>query len=178
MQKHRQPSRLVAAICFLGVLSVFSIVSAQNTTFDELNQQSPMTEPRVLITVHLTLPNNRAIMVSQFDGEMITTGRADNILGIIPHVLDNGSVSLDFYHVTRITELNMAITEELIGLGSIEMDGTRSRSAPVDTISKIQVMSVTKARKFKPFRAGCCVTCDGETTCGVCVEVWCGTCGC
>jgi hypothetical protein len=176
MQKYRQPPRMVVSISLLATFSLFSFVCAQ--TRPDSNQQIAPVGSHKLITVRLRLSNDREITVSQYDDEMITIARAGEMFGITPHVLDNGSVGVDFFDVARITTLNAGVGEKITSIGSMELNDTLPQSTPTDLISQIQVMRVSEVvKKYRPMnKSFCCITCDGLQTCGSSVEMSCGSC--
>lgn len=179
MQK-RRTCRHAAMISLLVVLTLFSFVSAQNKASSNSGQQPVITESPNLITLHLKLSNNRTITVTQYDGEMITTGPANDLLGITPRLLDTGSVALDFFHITEFTKAGLVVGKNVANIGSMELNNNLPQSTPINRIFSIELVNISKGGKDVEMnlRDYCCVTCNNEQTCARCVEMYCGQCGC
>jgi len=184
MQKHRQALRRAALISPLVLFALFSFALAHKKAFDS-KQQIAIPKSDREITISLKMTDNRVITISQYDGEMIRTGpKGGEMLGIIPRILDNGSVTLDFFRVTKIIKRNAAIGEAITSIGSMELNTTLPQSTPINLISSIQLISISKSAEVSGVRAyslqqcPCCVTCGGEESCGLSVQLDCGSCRC
>lgn len=70
------------------------------------------------ITISLMMSDNRAITVSQYDGEMIKTGPRGKKFGITPRMKYDGSIALEFFGVTRIIRRNAVVGEAITGIGA------------------------------------------------------------
>jgi hypothetical protein len=184
MLKPRRALRRTVVISLLVLFALFSLGLAQKRTFNS-NQQVIILASDRIITISLKMSDNRVITVSQYDGQMIRTGpKGGEMLGITPRILDNGSVTLDFSRITKIIRRNAVVGEAITSVGSMELNSDLPQYTPISLISTIQLMSILKEvneTRVGIYRLGqcpCCVTCDGEETCGMSVELSCGKCTC
>jgi len=178
-----RPLRTAALVSPFLLFALFSFALARDfpiTSGSDLTQARSHRE----ITIKLTLPNERTITVSQYDGQMIRTGReGEEIIGIMPRVLEDGSVALEFFRIWKIMRRNSVIGESVASAGSITFDGTTPQAAPIDRVSTVQLISVSKPSEMRITdseygQCPCCVTCNGEETCGLAVNLQCGSCRC
>lgn len=188
MEKIWRSSRRAAFVSPFVLFCLLTLALAPKGESDS-NQQPIKTSTR-LVTISLTTADNRVILASQHEGEMITTGPDEgDKLGITPHILNNGSVVLEFFCVTRFMKKNGVVGGTTVGVGSLELDSTLPQAIPVNLNSRIQLSSIqlidqlkaTEDSDVRIFRAEpcpCCVSCGGFQTCGAGVILSCGNCSC
>lgn len=181
MQQRRQAVRTAALVSPLVLLALFSFAPAQDIAFASKQQTAILASDKE-ITISLKMSDDRVIIVSQYVGEMIRTGpKEGDVLGIIPRIQDDGSIKLDFFRVAKIIKRDEVVGEAITSVGSMELNTTLPQSTPINLISSIQLVSISKLAEESDVRrnsqqAGCCVTCGGEQTCGLSVQVECGSC--
>lgn len=161
---------------------LLSFALAEKKTADPSQHLAAQTLPG-LITVRLRMSDGRIVLASQHDNGMITTEvpRGEK-LGITPHVISNGVVTIDF---SRIIKAEAMGGRTIVGLGSIQLNSALPRATPLDSVSSIELIGISKV-EATPLSTGfglgvpcpCCVTCGGYETCGVNVTLSCGSCIC
>src|SRR6185369_5995491 len=129
----KKPSQAVRRTVFATPLILFCFLSIALASQRVLDSKHPPAHGSdTLITIRLIMADGRVILASQRSGEMITTGPHDGEnLGIIPHVLDSGAVTLDFYRVTKILKRGAVVGGTTTGIGSMELISTLGQVAPV-----------------------------------------------
>ena len=186
--KHRQGIHRKVATSLLLMSGFLCFVSAQDKAL-ALKEQPAVPAPGKMITITMRMSNNRIATVSQFDKEMIRIEREGQIFGIIPRLLDkwgnasNASVELEFFQIIKTNKDGGIINERVTSIERIELNDNTPQATPVNQISSVQLVSVSDDARApvvgmsNPTRLfWCCITCGGETTCGACVEVYCGSC--
>lgn len=169
----------ILLFCFLSVALASRDLSTSK-------QHSPTQTSNGVITFRLTMSDGRFIQVSQRDGEMMTTGpHGGEKLGITPHILDNGSVGLDFFRVTKILKKGVVVGGSAAGIGSMELSSAHPQMAPIDLVYSVELVGVSRVERGSDVRIDrgpdpcpCCVTCGGYETCGDGVVLSCGSCTC
>lgn len=184
-------------ISILMLFCLFSIGSAERGSSDS---DRPLLQPTSdrLITIRLTMSNGQVIQVSQYDSKMIITGPVGGEkIGITPHILENSRVALDFSHVTKSIDGSES-GRTIVSIGSMELNSALPRATPVSLISSIELIGISTMSEGAAVRVGfwqntsskqkhppklreecpCCVTCGGNQTCGVNVQMSCGSCNC
>jgi hypothetical protein len=182
MQKRRFPLYRTGLISPLILLTLCSFALAHKI-IPASNQQIAMPASNKEITISLKMADKRMITVSEYEGEMIRTGQKEGkMLGITPWLLNDGSVKLDFFEIIKIKKNEVIIGESITSLGSMKLNGSFPQSTSISQISTIQLVAVAKAKEGAEARlyvsCPCCVTCNGETTCGISVQLDCGSCNC
>jgi hypothetical protein len=183
MKKAYDALRRAAVISPLVLFCFLSLALASKNAPDSKYHSS--TQPSdSRITIRLTMSDGQVIMVSKRENEMITTGPSGGEkLGITPRVLDDGGIALDFSRVANITKNGAVIGASITGIGSIELNSARPQAIPINLISSIELIGISKETgESRIMRAGtpcpCCVTCGGSETCGDGVVLSCGSCQC
>lgn len=184
MQQRRQILRTAALVSPLVLFALLTLSLAHERGFDVKEQISVLASDRV-ITITLIMPDNRAITVSQYDGEMIRTGpKEGEVLGITPLILRDGSVALEFFRVTKIIKKNIVVGEAVMSIGNMELNSTLPQPSPINLISSVQLISKSKPPEEDGVsismrsQCPCCVTCGSQECCGLTVEMSCGSCSC
>lgn len=186
MQTARRPLRTTALLSPLVVLALFPFAPAQKIGIDSTQQSSVRASDREIM-IRLRTSDNHVIVASQYDGEMIKTGReGGEMFGITPHILDDGSVTLEFFRINKILNRNVVVGEAVKGVGRVGLDTTVPQSTPIDRIVTVELINISKSARAAGVKINdfglqdcpCCVTCGGETTCGLYVIVSCGSCAC
>jgi hypothetical protein len=182
MHKRFQALRRAAVISPLLMFILLSFAGAQGSVLG-LDGQAAMLTPSKVITIRMVMSDNKEITVSQYDGEMIRTGpKNGEKLGITPRILDNGSVALDFFRVTKITKRDIVVGEAATSIGGIELNSALPQSTPIGLIYSIQLIGISEAAKYPEAETNtvcpCCVTCGDEESCGLSVQMSCGRCKC
>lgn len=184
MMKLYQALRRAVLVSPLVLFCLLSLALAENRISD-LTRDKPAHISDRLIALSLTTYDNRVMTVSQYDGEMITAGAKDQeMLGIIPRIHDDSSITLEFFRVSKIIRKNTIVGEAIDGVGSMELKTMLPQSTPINLISAIELISVSglaEGSKVRPYNlqtCPCCVTCDGWEVCGLSVRMSCGSCSC
>lgn len=184
MKKLGQALRRAVLISPLVLFCLLSLALAEKKASDS-NQHPPKQASDRLITIRLTMSDNRVILVSQYDNEMITTGPQDGEkLGITPSILDSGAVVLDFSRVTKIIKKGAVVGASTTGIGSVELNSTLPQATPISLVSSIELIGISKMMEGTAIRISlreecpCCVSCGGQQTCGAGVNLSCGSCYC
>lgn len=184
MMKLYQALRRAMLVSPLVLFCFLSLALAEKRTLDSTRDTPAYISDRS-IALRLTTYDNRVITVSQYDGEMITTGpKEQEMLGIIPRIHDDSSVTLEFFRVVKIIRKNTIVGDAVTGVGSMELKTTLPQSTSISLISTIELISVSglaEVSKVRPYNnqpCPCCVTCDGWEVCAVSVQMWCGSCSC
>ena len=178
-----QALRRAVLVSPLLLFCLLSLALAENRVSDSIRDTPAHTSDR-LIALSLTTYDNRVMTVSQYDGEMIITGpKEQEMLGIIPHIHDDSSVTLEFFRVAKVIRKNTIVGEAITGIGSMVLNTTLPQSTPISLISAVELISVSglpEVSKVRPYnlQCPCCVTCDGWEVCGLSVQMSCGNCSC
>ena len=132
---------------FIFPLVLFCFLSLALASKNASNSKHPSSAQASdsLVTIRLTMSDGRVILASQRDGEMITTGPQEGEnLGIIPHPDATGAVTLDFFRISKILKKGAVVSGSNIWLASIELNSTFPQAAPLDLISSIELIGVSK----------------------------------
>src|SRR5436853_1325994 len=134
MKKIGQALRRAAFVSPLVFFGLFSLALAQNEKLNSKPHVSLQASDKV-ITITLKMSDNRVITVSQYDGEMVRTGpKEGEKLGITPYILDNGSVALDFFRITKIIRKGVVVGEATMSIGSMELNSPHPQATPISLI--------------------------------------------
>jgi len=179
MQMHGQVLRRAVPTSPLILFMIFSLVYAQNKSSDDLKESTLIAMSKKLITIKLVMPDKRIITAVQVEGDMIVTELENEFLGITPHLANTeSSVILDFFHIPKDANGKAVANENVTSIGTMLLNDDMLQFSPIKAISNIQLIGIRdgKDKNPKPFRTSCCVTCGGQATCALCVEVACGSC--
>ncbi|SRR6266404_2067184 len=186
MQQRPHALRTAALTSPLVLFALLSFVFGEIRSFDSSKQADPRASGRE-ITISLKMADSREITVSQYDGEMIRTGpKGGDMLGITPRLRDDGSITLEFFRVVKIIRKHLIVGEDITSMGSMEVNTTLAQSAPVELVSSVQLLGISRPPEESGVRVEdvgadgcpCCITCDGYETCGMSVQASCGQCKC
>jgi hypothetical protein len=184
MQNCRKCLYRAIVISPLILFVLYSLAFAHKRPLNPDPQIVPTARGDQEITLSIRTSDDRIVTVSQYPGEMIRTGpRGGEMLGITPFLMDDGSVRLEFSQINKIIKRKAIIGESITSLGSMELHSSLPMSPRLNRISTIQLVQVSKSmeQSVTPQNGGecpCCVTCDGEETCGISVQASCGSCRC
>src|ERR1051325_10992479 len=99
MQKARRPLSGTALLSPLVIYALFPFALAQTVGIESTQQLPEQTSSRVIL-IRLKTFDDRTIVASQYEGQMIRTGQeGGEMFGITPRILEDGSVALDFCRI-------------------------------------------------------------------------------
>lgn len=180
LKTHHRPPYVMLILSAL-FFAFFSLAWVQGETSDLKGQAIPLTS-RKIITLKITLSDKSIATITQFDGETIRHQRNGLAIGLIPRILsaENNIVQVDF---VRLDSLNKDNVQYCGGINSVEstvLTNFSPQPSPINLLSSIQLLNISELNKdldMKILTENCCVTCNGQQTCGLCVELACGRCG-
>lgn len=154
-----------------------------------------------IVTLELQLLEGVPVIVSIPDGRLVTFENVDLDfrVGIVPHVLDATSGKLELQIVQIAGRSGAAQVLERVdtlhgqrgfrsvtaAVGALPLEiavlqvGAPSpfhASCAASSTSRQEELSPAGPEELRVWGGGCCVTCDGQTTCGCGVSTSCGTC--
>jgi hypothetical protein len=179
MQNPCKPRYRAVVVLPVVMFALYTFAFANETVLHQ-SQQIALPATEHLILISLKASDNQVTTISQFAGEMIRTGRKDGeMLGITPTALDNGSVKLDLFRITKIFKGKNIIGEAITNIGSMVLDTASPQPLNINQITTIQLINISKVVRQNSWGdCPCCVTCGGVENCGASVQMSCGSCTC
>ena len=181
-------------VCLAVTLNLFYLLLPQASSISQGKQAHSNPVSDNTISLRITLPNGRVVLVSEREGGMIRIEFNGQIYGLIPRIKDgqNNQVSIEPFEIRLLRKRGQFLGESIRSLGAYEIDQFNRSSLPPNTSSlpfNIQLLSLLRktgdsARhvSFMPLQSwsdpttDCCITCNGVKTCACAVEASCGSC--